>query len=65
MRTGKSGTSSGGGKSWLWILAGLTVLLLLAVYGAPVLCPFDPQEQNLSLALRPPGRAYSGHRSVR
>lgn len=58
MKAGKSRTSSNGGKGWLWILAGLTALLLLAVYGAPVICPFDPLEQDLSRSLQPPGKEH-------
>lgn len=58
MKAGKSRTSSDGGKGWLWILAGLTALLLLAVYGAPVICSFDPLEQDLSRSLQPPGKEH-------
>lgn len=58
MRTGKSRTSSGGVRRWLWILAGLTALLLLAVYGAPVICSLDPQGQDLSRSLQPPGKEH-------
>lgn len=58
MRTRKSGTASGGVRRRLWILTGLTVLLLLAVYGAPVICSFDPQGQDLSRSLQPPGKEH-------
>lgn len=40
------------------ILTGLTALLLLAVYGAPFICPFDPQGQDLSRSLEPPGKEH-------
>lgn len=59
MAAGKRRSASGGGKLRLrlrlCLLVGLTALFLLAVYGSAVFCSFDPQGQDLSRALQPPG----------
>ena len=51
MRRGAAAT----GKQKLIVFAALTLILLLAAAFARYLCPYDPNEQNLLLAQKPPG----------
>ena len=39
----------------LWIFGILAAALVLAAFFSRQLCPFDPDAQNLSMALEPPG----------
>lgn len=42
----------------LWIFGGLAVLLILVAVFAKGLCPYDPDAQNLSMALQAPGGGH-------
>ena len=53
--TGKQKIKKDITKKKLIIFAAMTLILLLAAAFARYLCPYDPNEQNLLLAQKPPG----------
>lgn len=42
----------------VYLFAGLTAALLVLVLGAQWVCPYDPNSQNLAMALQPPSSAH-------